>query len=212
VAARLRQNTGDRTARPARAVVRPAPTIGRSSTWGPVLSGGVTAFVIFLIFTALWVALAASGVEAVGDNLEWFQLVSGVVAAAAGGAAAGWLDPRGAATGMIHGLATWGLLVLAVTITGVATGTALLGATADVTAQAEAQVADVTALLQPFEAELWALFAILLGGAAIAALAGASTGRAHMQLVVDEEAPPPDRRYDDDRRYGDDRRQGDDRR
>jgi hypothetical protein len=201
-----RHRTGDWAEPPGRAGVGPAPTISRSSTWGPVLSGGVTAFVIFLIFTALWVALAASGAEAVGNNLEWFQLVSGILAAAAGGAAAGWLDPRGATTGMIHGLATWGLLVLAVTITGVATGTALLGATANVTVQAEAQVANVTELLQPFETELWALFAILLGGALIAALAGALTGRAHMHRVVDEETRLAERRSDADRRHANDRR------
>jgi hypothetical protein len=201
-----RHRTDDVAGRPGHVGVGPAPTISRSSTWGPVLSGGVTAFVIFLIFTALWVAIAASGAEAVGNNLEWFQLVSGIVAAAAGGAAAGWLDPRGAATGMIHGLATWGLLVLAVTITGVATGTALLGATAEVTAQAEAQVANVTELLQPFETELWALFAILFGGALIAALAGALTGRLHMNRIVDEETWLAEHRYDDDRRHANDRR------
>ena len=178
--------------RPAHAGVGPPSAAGRSSSWGPVLSGAATAFVVFLIFTTLWLGIAASGVEAVGENLEWFQLASGILAAAAGGAAAGWLDPRGTMTGMIQGLATWGLLVLAVTITGVAAGTALLGAVADVSLQSDVQVTDVNALLEPFQAELWALFAILMGGAVIAALFGAMTGRAHTMLSLDRETHDAD--------------------
>ncbi|MCC5950013.1 MAG: hypothetical protein JJT89_16285, partial [Nitriliruptoraceae bacterium] len=81
--------------------VGPGRTAGGSGSWGPVLSGAATAFVVFLVFSTLWVAIAASGARAVGDNLAGFQLIGGVVAAAAGGAAAGWLDPRGAMTGMI---------------------------------------------------------------------------------------------------------------
>lgn len=169
-----------RTARPLH-----AGAVGRSSSWGPVLSGAATAFVVFLILSALWVAIAASGVEAVGDNLTWFQLLSGVLAAAAGGAAAGWLDPRGAMTGMIQGLSTWGLLVLAMAVTGLTTGTALLRSVGNVTVEADIQAASVTEMVRPFEAELWALFAVLLGGALIAALAGAGTGRAHTKLAVD---------------------------
>jgi hypothetical protein len=181
------RHAGDRDVRPAHAGVGLTSAVGRSSTWGPVLSGAATAFVVFLIFTALWLGIAASGADAVGDNLAWFQLVSGVLAAAAGGAAAGWLDPRGTVTGMIQGLATWGLLLLAVTVTGLTTGTALLGAMTDVTVQADIQVTNVGDLLRPFQAELWALFAILLGGAVIAAFAGAVTGRTHTMLALDDE-------------------------
>ena len=177
-----------KTARPAHAGAGPATTAGRSSSWGPVLSGAATAFVIFLIFSALWVAIAASGSQIVGDNLEWFQLVSGILAAAAGGAAAGWLDPRGTMTGMIQGLSTWGLVVLAMTIAGLTTGTALLGAVGNLTLEANIQATNVTELLQPFETELWALFAVLVGGALIAGLAGALTGRAHTMLALDDQA------------------------
>lgn len=175
------------TARPAHAGAGPPTTVGRSSGWGPVLSGAATAFVIFLIFSALWVAIAASGSQAVGDNLEWFQLVSGVLAAAAGGAAAGWLDPRGTMTGMIQGLSTWGLVVLAITVAGLSTGTALLGAVGNLTLDANIEATNVTELLQPFETELWALFGVLVGGALIAGLAGALTGRAHTMLALDDQ-------------------------
>lgn len=177
----------DGTARPVHAGAGPVGTVGRSSSWGPVLSGAATAFVVFLVFTALWVAIAASGAHAIGDNLEWFQLSSAVLAAAAGGAAAGWLDPRGTMTGMIQGLATWGLLVLAVTVAGLTTGTALLGAVGTATLDANIQATSVTELLQPFERELWALFTVLLGGALIAGLAGALTGRTHTRLALDDQ-------------------------
>ncbi|MCC5950096.1 MAG: hypothetical protein JJT89_16725, partial [Nitriliruptoraceae bacterium] len=133
-------------------------------------------------------ARAAGGARAGGDNRAGFQLSGGGGAAAAGGAAAGWLDPRGAMTGMIQGLSTWGLLVLAMAVTGLTTGTALLRSLGNVTIEASAAAASVTELLQPFEEELWALFAVLLGGALIAALAGAVTGRAHAAVVVDDPA------------------------
>ena len=178
--------------RPRRVGTGPATTVGRSSSWGPVLSGAATAFVVFLIFSALWVAIAASGARAVGDNLAWFQLISGILAAAAGGAAAGWLDPRGTLTGMVQGLSTWGLLVLATTITGLATGTALLGTLGNVTLEANVDAANMTEMLRPFETELWALFAVLLGGASIAALAGALTGRAHTPRARDGQASGDD--------------------
>jgi hypothetical protein len=183
---RLRR-AGNGDDRPAHAGVGPGSAVGRSSSWGPVLSGAATAFVVFLIFTTLWLAMAASGVDAVGDNLAWFQLISGILAAGAGGAAAGWLDPRGTMTGMIQGLATWGLLVLAVVVTGITTGTALLGEVAAVDLQADVQVANTTALLEPVRTEMWALFAILMGGALIAGLAGAMTGRAHTMLALDDD-------------------------
>ncbi len=173
-------------ARPAHAGAGPAAAAGRSSSWGPVLSGTAIAFIVFLTVSALWLAIAASGAEMVADNLEWFQLVSGVLAAAAGGAAAGWLDPRGAMTGFVQGLATWGLLIFAVAVAGLTTGTALLGGVADITLQADVEATTVTELLQPFEDQLWAIFAVLLGGALIAALAGAGTGRAHTLMALDD--------------------------
>lgn len=182
-----REGSDRETERPIHAGAGPAATVGRSSSWGPVLSGAATAFVVFLVFSALWVAIAASGSRAVGDNLAWFQLISGVVAAATGGAAAGWLDPRGTMTGMIQGISTWGLLVLATTVAGLTTGTALLGAVGNLTLDASIEAANVTELLQPFEAELWALFAVLLGGGLIAGLAGALTGRAHTMLALDDQ-------------------------
>jgi hypothetical protein len=186
--ATVRDRDDDRTARPMHAGAGPATTVGRSSSWGPVLSGAAIAFVVFLIFSALWAAIAASGAEAVGNNLAWFQLISGILAAAAGGAAAGWLDPRGTMTGMAQGLSVWGLLVLAMTVTGVTAGTAVLGAVGDLTVDAGVEATTVTEALRPFEMELWALFAVLFGGALIAGLAGAATGRAHTMLALDDEA------------------------
>jgi hypothetical protein len=88
-------------------------------------------------------------------------------------------DPRGTMTGFVQGLATWGLLIFAVAVAGLTTGTALLGGLAHITLQADAATTSVTQLLQPLEDELWAIFAVLLGGALIAGLAGAGTRRAH---------------------------------
>lgn len=79
-----------------------------------------------------------------------------------------------------------GLLIFAVSLARLTTGTALLGGLADITLQVDVQSTNLADLLRPFEGELWAIFAVLIGGALIASLAGAGTGRAHTRMALDD--------------------------
>jgi hypothetical protein len=68
---------------------------------------------VFLLLSRLWAALAVdSGVDFVNDNLEWFNVVSAIVALAIGGFLAGYLSGlRGIGPGAVNGLSAWGLFV-----------------------------------------------------------------------------------------------------
>ncbi len=140
--------------------------------WGPVLSGGTAAFLTFIAFSALWLAITASGVEWVGNNLQWFEVATSFVAAIVGGFVAGWLQPRDARTGTVQGLAAWGLVLFAGMVVGVPSVTAIFSGATNMTLQSLASGGNVSNALSQLGTELWASFAVFAGGGLIAALTG----------------------------------------
>lgn len=144
--------------------------------WGPVLSGAVSAFLMFVILSSLWLAIAASGVDVISDNFGWFELLSAVVAAPFGGYVAGRLQPSGdRLTAAFQGFATWGLLIVVGLLIGVPSGAALFSGATDLTLQG---AADGSTSLSQYNEQLWGAFAVFAGGALLAALAGAAGARA----------------------------------
>jgi hypothetical protein len=84
--------------------------------WG----GAVVGVAFMALFTSLWVALGyGSGVNAFSGWINWWVGGTAIVAALLAGWLAGWLSgSRGLASGGVHGLTTWGLLVIAAGLAG----------------------------------------------------------------------------------------------
>lgn len=171
-----------------------------SRGWGPVLSGSAAAFVTFVTFSALWMALAAMGSDWVGSNLAWFELFTALGAAPVGGFVAGWLQSDDARSGTFQGLATWGLVIFAGLIVGVPSSAAVFSGATNIALQSLTGGQNVATQLGQVSAELWSTFVIFGGGALLAAIAGAAgsglgTGRARTrdEVVVDHDADSEDR-------------------
>ena len=144
--------------------------------WGPVLSGAVSAFLMFAILSSLWLAIAGSGVSFISDNFGWWELLSALVAAPFGGYVAGRLQPSDdRMTASLQGFASWGLLILVGLFVGVPSGAALFSGATDLTLQG---AAEASSSLSQFSEQLWGAFAVFAGGAVLAALAGAAGARA----------------------------------
>lgn len=174
---------------------RTEATDGMSSGWGPVLSGAAAAFLTFITFSALWMAIAASGSQWMANNLEWFELFTALGAAPVGGFVAGRLQRGETMSGMIRGFATWGLVLLAGLIIGVPATTALFAGATNITLQSLTQGGDVVGSLSQISGNLWATFVIFGGGGILAAMAGgagaamAPSGGEHREVHREEMAP-----------------------
>jgi hypothetical protein len=138
------------------------PTLAR---WGAIIAGTVAGIGTFLLLSALWTALAVeSDVDFVGDNLEWFGVVSAVIALAVAGFLAGFLSGlRGVGPGAVNGLSAWGLFVTVSLLVGAPSAAARLDQPIGIDAIEEG-------------APLWAGFWAVVAGLAIALIFGALGG------------------------------------
>lgn len=149
----------------------------RSGGWGPVLSGAAASFLTFITFSALWLAIAALGVEWVGNNIAWFEFATALVAAPVGGAVAGWLQPGDPASAGFRGFAAWGLVLFAGLIVGVPATAAIFRGASNLALQGATGGGTVSGQLSQVATELWAVFCIFGAGGLMAALAGSTSSR-----------------------------------
>jgi len=138
------------------------PTLAR---WGSIIAGAVAGIGTFLLLSTLWSALAAeSEIDFVNDNLEWFNVVSAVLALGLAGFLAGYLSGlRGIGPGAVNGLSAWGLFV---------TVTLLVG---DPTAAARVDQPLTTEVIEQNTAQ-WEAFWAILAGMVVAVALGALGG------------------------------------
>lgn len=147
-----------------------------ASGWGPVLSGAAAAFLTFITFSALWLAIGVSAGDGwISGNLAWFEFATSLLAAAVGGFVTGWLQPGDRLSGMLRGFASWGLVLVAGLVVGVPASTAIFAGATNVTLQSLTQGVNVAGQLGAITTELWATFAIFGGGAVLAAITGAAS-------------------------------------
>jgi hypothetical protein len=150
------------------------PTVVR---WAAVLSGAAIGLALLGLLTALWFALAyGSNVDAVRDNLSWFEGASAVASLFIGAMLAGYYaGVRGWGPGMANGLTMWGVLFVLSFGIGLPSVLNVLNLGRQVSAGSS------IGLFQPgVNDALWTTFwALLIGGlaAAIGGAAGGSMGR-----------------------------------
>ena len=171
---------------------------GMSSGWGPVLSGAAAAFLTFAAFSALWLAIAASGAEWMNGAIAWFELATALGAALVGGTVTGRLQDGGRDRGAMRAFAAWGLVLVTGLVVGVPATTAIFAGATNLTLQAVSQGADVSQQLSTFGNELWSSFIIFAGGGILAAIAGAAAAPAgeRVEAVEPEERRRPAARHD----------------
>ena len=169
-----------------------AATSGISNGWGPVLSGAATAFLVFVAFSALWMAIAASGAAWMAGALEWFELGTALGAAAVAGLVTGWLQRGDPGSGAMRGSAAWGLVLLAGLVVGVPSTTAIFAGATNMTLQALTTGGDLAAQLSGLGGQLWVTFIVFAGGGLLAAMTGSATA------AMSPRAEPADERVRDD--------------
>ena len=117
-----------------RSDIRDDSYIARGPTlvkWGPVFAGAVSAFAMFVLFAAFWLAIAYSNiggggesdldvnVTGIANNLGWYLAGSAIVAIFIGGFISGWFSGlRGAGAGAFDGLLAWGVTVFGTLVLG----------------------------------------------------------------------------------------------
>jgi hypothetical protein len=141
--------------------------------WGAVLSGAAIGLALLGLLTAFWFALAyGSNVDAVRDNLGWFEGASAVAALFVGAMLAGYYaGVRGWGPGMANGLTMWGVLFVLSFGIGVPSVLNVLNLGRQVSSDTS------LGLLQPgVNDALWTTFWALLVGGLAAAVGGAAGG------------------------------------
>ena len=143
--------------------------------WSAVFGGLVLGLATLLLLTALWLALAyGSHMTRISANLDWYIGISAIASLFIAGILTGYLSGvRGAVTGMVHGFALWGVLILVTFTVGIPTILNVFGL------QSIADQAISGRLIQTGdEGALWATFWTILGGFAAAGLGGMIGGLA----------------------------------
>jgi hypothetical protein len=168
--------------------------------WGAVVAGAVWGLAVMAVLATLWLALAyPTGIDVIRDNLEWFMAGSGALALFIAGVVAGALtDNRGPASGWLHGMTAWGLLLIGALVFGVPSAFGLFSA-------GQLRTIQGGDLVGPGANDaMWATFFSLVVGAVLAGLGGAmgaaprrSVGTAGSR-VPGAEDDWTDRRTDDD--------------
>jgi hypothetical protein len=137
--------------------------------WSAIFGGLVLGLATLLLLTALWLALAyGSDMASVATNIEWYIGISAIVSLFVAGILTGYLSGvRGAGTGMMHGFALWGLLILITVTIGIPSILNVFGLQ-----QLATQAIDGRLLQTGDEGALWATFWTILGGFVAAGLGG----------------------------------------
>jgi len=137
--------------------------------WSAVFGGLVLGLATLLLLTALWLALAyGSDMTEIGTNLEWYIGLSAIGSLFIAGILTGYLSGvRGAAPGMLHGFALWGVLILVTITVGIPSVLNVFGLQ-----QMANQAIDGRLIQTGDEGALWATFWTILGGFAAAGLGG----------------------------------------
>jgi len=143
--------------------------------WSAVFGGLVLGLATLLLFTALWLALAyGSDMKEISTNLEWYIGLSAIGSLFIAGILTGYLSGvRGAGTGMLHGFALWGVLILVTITVGIPSVLNVFGLQ-----QMANQAIDGRLIQTGDEGALWATFWTILGGFAAAGLGGMIGGLA----------------------------------
>lgn len=129
--------------------------------WSAVLGGLVLGLALLLLLSSLWLAVAyGSEVGGVRDNVEWYIGGSAIASLFVAGILTGFLSGvRGAGTGMLHGFALWGLLIVVAITVGVPSILNVFGLR---------QIADEAIsgrlVATGYEGALWVTFWTILGG------------------------------------------------
>lgn len=136
--------------------------------WGAVFSGAVVGLGVFVLLTALWLALAyGSGIRWWQSSLNWWVGATGILAMFVAGLLSGYLSgARGIVAGLANSVTVWGLATLAIVLSGVPVGLGLLRA--------------VRRALAVPSSSLWTVFWSLLiglGAVAIGGVVGGAAGR-----------------------------------
>jgi hypothetical protein len=147
-------------------------------SWGAVFGGAVVGLAVLALLTSLWLALAfESGREAVRQNLPWYVGVSALACLFLGGLIAGYLSGvRSAASGILHGWALWGLLMIVTIAVGIPSVLNIFGLVR-VQSNLDAGVIGT-------QHSLWATFWTILGGFVAAGLGGLIGGAAARERGV----------------------------
>jgi hypothetical protein len=156
--------------------------------WGALFAGALVGVAMLVTLMSLWRAIGIdSEVDWVRDNVEWFGFASAVFALFVAGLLSGWLSTvNGPGSGLLQGLAVWGLILAGSIVFDLPEGLRFfqLGAA-------------------PFQQEtrfdLWATFGSYAGGLVTAVMGGAigaSLPRAGLATDLFERratgtAPPP---------------------
>jgi len=140
--------------------------------WSAVFGGLVLGLALLILLTTLWLALAhGSDVTQIRNNLEWYIGGSAVLALFVGAIVTGYLSGvRRAGTGMLHGFALWGLLLLIGFTVGIPAILNVFSLGRIVTEASD------TLLSPSANAALWATFWTILGGFVAAGIGGAIGG------------------------------------
>lgn len=137
--------------------------------WSAVFGGLILGLAMLLLLSALCLALAyGSHMTSIRDNLSWYVAGSAVLSLFVGAILTGYLSGvRGVGTGMLHGFALWGLLMIVTITVGIPSVLNVFGLS---------QIADQAAsgrLIATGDAgALWATFWTILGGFIAAGLGG----------------------------------------
>lgn len=161
------------------------PTLIR---WSAIFGGLVLGLALVLLLSALWLALAySSDMSEIASNIEWYIGLSAVASLFVAGLLTGYLSGvHGAGTGMVHGFALWGLLIVLTITIGIPSVLNVFGLQ-----QVAGDAIDGRLIQTGDEGALWASFWTIAGGFVAAGLGGmiggAATGRASTRVVT---APP----------------------
>jgi hypothetical protein len=164
----------------------PAPLL----KWGAIFGGLILGLAMLLLLSALWLALAyGSDSNAVAGNLEWYIGFSAIGSLFVGAILTGYLSGvPGAGTGMLHGFALWGLLIVVTVTVGIPSVLNVFGLQ---------QIADQAVsgrLIQTGDqGALWASFFTILGGFVAAGFGGMIGGLVTRggRRVVSNAVPAP---------------------
>lgn len=159
--------------------------------WSAIFGGLILGLAMLLLLTTLWLALAyGSDSSVVAGNLEWYVGFSAIGSLFVGAILTGYLSGvRGAGTGMVHGFALWGLLIVVTITVGIPSVLNVFGL------QQIADQAVTGRLIQTGdEGALWASFFTILGGfvaAGLGGMIGGLTTRGGRRVVTDNVATNP---------------------
>ena len=160
--------------------------------WGAVVAGAVWGLAVMAVLATLWLALAfPTGIDIIRDNLEWFMAGSGALALFIAGVVAGALtDNRGAASGWLHGMTAWGLLLIGALVFGVPSAFGLFSA-------GQLRTIQGGDLVGPGANDaMWATFFTLVVGAVLAGLGGAMGAAPRRSVGTAGSSVPGARRLD----------------